>query len=216
LQIAAALDAENERYCREEGGESAPSGGVMTIKRCAWCGDHPLYIAYHDEEWGAPVHDDRRLFEMLILEGAQAGLNWLTILKKRASYRQAFDQFDPVLVAAYDEAKTAELLTNPGIVRNRLKVAAAVQNAKGFLAIQAEFGSFADYIWRFVDGRPRLNNWTSLAEIPAQTPESVAMSRELKRRGFNFVGPTICYAFMQAVGMVNDHTVDCFRHRQLM
>jgi DNA-3-methyladenine glycosylase I len=200
---------------RAESGAAAPGGGVVTIKRCAWCGDHPLYITYHDKEWGVPVYDDRGLFEMLILEGAQAGLNWLTILKKREGYRLAFDQFDPVCVAAYDAAKTGELLANPDIVRNRLKVTAAVQNAQGFLAIQAEFGSFAAYIWRFVDGRPRQNHWTSLAELPAQTPESAAMSRDLKRRGFNFVGPTICYAFMQAVGMVNDHTVDCFRHAQL-
>lgn len=181
--------------------------------RCAWCGEDPLYVAYHDEEWGVPVHDDRQLFEMLILEGAQAGLSWLTILKKRDHYRQAFDQFDPQRVAAYDQAKTAELLANPGIVRNRLKVAAAVQNARAFLAVQSEFGSFDTYIWRFVNGRTIQNRWQTLADVPAKTHESETMSRELVKRGFKFVGPTICYAFMQSVGMVNDHTVDCFRYQ---
>jgi DNA-3-methyladenine glycosylase I len=187
----------------------------MMLTRCAWCGDDPLYIAYHDEEWGVPVYDDRRLFEMLILEGAQAGLSWLTILRKRDGYRRAFAGFAPEQVAAYDEAKLAELLTDPGIVRNRLKVAAAVQNANAFLAAQAEFGSFAGYIWRFVDGRPLQNSWRTLADVPAQTSQSETMSRDLRRRGFKFVGPTICYAFMQAVGMVNDHTVDCFRYQPL-
>jgi DNA-3-methyladenine glycosylase I len=182
------------------------------LTRCAWCGTDPLYLAYHDEEWGVPVHDDRKLFEMLILEGTQAGLSWLTILRKRAHYRQVFDNFDPQPVAGYDAAKIAELLADPGIVRNRLKVEAAVQNAKAFMAAQDEFGTFAGYIWRFVDGRPRQNSWQSLADIPAQTAESQAMSRDLVKRGFKFVGPTICYAFMQAVGMVNDHTVDCFRY----
>jgi DNA-3-methyladenine glycosylase I len=179
---------------------------------CAWCGTDPLYVAYHDEEWGVPVYDDQKLFEMLILEGAQAGLSWLTILQKRAHYRQAFDNFDLQRVAGYDAARIAELLADPGIVRNRLKVEAAVQNAKAFLAVQDEFGTFAGYIWRFVDGRPIQNSWQSLADIPAQTAESQAMSRDLLKRGFKFVGPTICYAFMQAVGMVNDHTVDCFRY----
>jgi DNA-3-methyladenine glycosylase I len=181
--------------------------------RCEWCGDDPLYIDYHDNEWGIPVHDDRKLFEMLILEGAQAGLSWITILRKRENYCAAFDGFDPVKVAAYDEAKVAELLANPGIVRNRPKVNAAVQNARAFLAVQAEFGSFDAYIWQFVGGRPKINSWTRLADIPAQTPEAQAMSKDLKKRGFKFVGPTICYAFMQATGLVNDHVVDCFRYR---
>jgi DNA-3-methyladenine glycosylase I len=182
------------------------------LTRCAWCGTDPLYVAYHDEEWGVPVYDDHKLFEMLILEGAQAGLSWLTILRKREHYRRAFHNFDPQRVAGYDAAKIAELLADPGIVRNRLKVTAAVQNAGAFLAVQEEFGAFAAYIWRFVDGRPIQNSWQSLAAIPAQTAESQAMSRDLLKRGFKFVGPTICYAFMQAVGMVNDHTVDCFRY----
>jgi DNA-3-methyladenine glycosylase I len=184
----------------------------MMSTRCAWCGADPLYVAYHDEEWGVPVYDDHKLFEMLILEGAQAGLSWLTILRKRAHYRRAFAEFDPQRVANYDAAKIAELLADPGIVRNRLKVAAAVQNANAFLAVQQEFGSFADYIWRFTDGRPIQNSWQTVAGIPAQTAESQAMSRDLLSRGFKFVGPTICYAFMQGVGMVNDHTVDCFRY----
>jgi DNA-3-methyladenine glycosylase I len=170
------------------------------------------YIAYHDQEWGVPVHDDRRLFEMLCLEGAQAGLSWITILRKRENYRAAFDQFDPALVAAYDEAKQAELLQNPGIVRNRLKVRAFVRNAQAFLAVQQEFGSFDAYIWQFVGGAPMVNHWRSLAELPAQTPEAQAMSKDLSRRGFTFVGPTICYAYMQACGMVNDHVAGCFRH----
>lgn len=193
-----------------------PHSGLETAPiRCAWSGDDPLYTAYHDQEWGVPVHDDHHLFEMLILEGAQAGLSWLTILRKRENYRQAFDQFNPHKVAAYDAAQVAALLANPGIVRNRLKVAAAVQNAQAFLAVQAEFGSFDRYIWRFVGGRPRHNSWQHLADIPAQTAESEALSRDLRQRGFKFVGPTITYAFMQAVGMVNDHTVDCFRYHQL-
>jgi DNA-3-methyladenine glycosylase I len=182
------------------------------LTRCAWCGTDPLYLAYHDEEWGVPVYDDQKLFEMLILEGAQAGLSWLTILRKRDHYRQVFDNFDPQRAAGYDAAKIAELLADPGIVRNRLKVEAAVQNARAFLAVQDEFGTFAGYIWRFVNGRPVQNSWQSVAEIPVQTAESQAMSRDLVQRGFKFVGPTICYAFMQAVGMVNDHTVDCFRY----
>jgi DNA-3-methyladenine glycosylase I len=182
------------------------------LTRCVWCGADLLYLSYHDEEWGAPVHDDHHLFEMLILEGAQAGLSWLTILRKREHYRRVFDNFDPHQVANYDAAKIAELLADPGIVRNRLKIAAAVQNANAFMTVQAECGSFADYIWRFVGGRPIQNSWQTPAEIPAQTAESQAMSRDLLMRGFKFVGPTICYAFMQAVGMVNDHTVDCFRY----
>jgi DNA-3-methyladenine glycosylase I len=183
--------------------------------RCQWSTSDPLYIAYHDEEWGVPLHDDRALFEFLILEGAQAGLSWITILRKRQQYRAAFDGFDPARVAEYDERKQAELLANPGIVRNRQKIAAATRNAGAFLAIQAAFGSFDAYAWRFVDGRPKINAWRSLSEIPAQTPESEAMSKDLVKRGFTFVGPTICYAFMQATGMVNDHTVDCFRYAEV-
>jgi DNA-3-methyladenine glycosylase I len=183
--------------------------------RCEWAGSDPLSITYHDHEWGVPVHDDRRLFEMLILEGAQAGLSWITILKKRENYRQAFDNFEAAQIAAYDEGKVEQLLANPGIVRNRLKVAAAIQNARAFGAIRREFGAFAAYIWQFVDGPPLQNRRRSLADIPAQTPESEAMSKALRKRGFNFVGPTICYAFMQAVGMVNDHVVDCFRHDEV-
>ena len=186
----------------------------MAIKRCAWAGTDPRYIRYHDEEWGVPVHDDQFLFEFLILEGAQAGLSWSTILNKREHYREAFDRFDPVVVATYDEAKIESLLQDPGIVRNRRKVEAAITNARAVLAVKEEFGSFDRYIWRFVGGRTIQNAWTSIEEIPTQTPESIAMSKDLKRRGFKFVGPTICYAFMQAVGMVNDHTVDCFRYRE--
>jgi DNA-3-methyladenine glycosylase I len=183
--------------------------------RCAWPGEDPLYLQHHDEEWGVPVHDDRRLFEMLILEGAQAGLSWITILKRRENYRRAFDNFDPKVVAAYDEAKIQALLQDEGIIRNKLKVRGAVKNAQAFLDIQKEFGSFDNYIWGFVGGKPKVNRFRSLGEIPAQTPESEAMSKDLKKRGFTFVGPTICYAFMQAVGMVNDHTIDCFRYQEL-
>jgi DNA-3-methyladenine glycosylase I len=186
-----------------------------TLTRCAWVGDDPLYRAYHDHEWGVPVHDDNLLFEFLILEGAQAGLSWLTILRKRSGYRDAFAGFDPEVVARFDGAKVAELLANPGIVRNRLKVASAISNARAFLAVQQEFGSFDAYQWRFVDGRPICNTWKSIREVPASTPVSDAMSRDLKQRGFRFVGSTICYAHMQAVGMVNDHTVDCFRWREI-
>ena len=166
--------------------------------RCQWAGTDPLYVAYHDLEWGVPVHDDRTIFEFLILEGAQAGLSWSTILKKRDAYRAAFDNFNPAIVAAYGEAKVAELLANPGIVRNRAKIASAIKNAQAFLAVQQEFGSFDAYIWQFVGGRVKQNNWRSLSEIPASTPESEAMSKDLRKRGFNFVGPTICYAHMQA------------------
>jgi len=187
----------------------------MTAVRCAWVGTDLRYVRYHDEEWGVPVHDDRRLFEFLILEGAQAGLSWSTILNKRDHYSEVFDRFDPAVVASYDEAKIEALLSDPGIVRNRRKVEAAVGNARAFLAVKKEFGSFDSYIWHFVGGRPIHNAWSSIEEIPAQTPESVVMSKDLKKRGFKFVGPTICYAFMQAVGMVNDHTVDCFRYREL-
>ncbi len=187
----------------------------VMVTRCEWAGSEPLYVAYHDEEWGVPVHDERHLFEMLILEGAQAGLSWSTILNKREHYRQAFDNFEPAKVAGYDETKVAELLANPGIVRNRRKVEAAIQNAQAFLRVQQEFGSFDAYLWQFVDGRPKQNAWRSLAEIPAQTPESQALSKDLRQRGFSFVGPTICYAFMQAVGLVNDHVVGCFRYQEL-
>jgi DNA-3-methyladenine glycosylase I len=183
--------------------------------RCAWAGDDPLYIAYHDLEWGAPVHDDRMLFEFLILEGAQAGLSWSTILRKREGYRRAFAGFDPGRVARFDQDRVAELLADPGIVRNRRKVEAAIANACAFLRVQQEFGSFDAYIWGFVGPAPVQNRWQTLADLPAQTPVSQAMSRDLVRRGFRFVGPTICYAFMQAVGMVNDHVVDCFRHPEL-
>ncbi len=183
-------------------------------RRCPWAqGDG--YVAYHDQEWGVPVHDDRLLFEFLILEGAQAGLSWATILKKRENYRAAFDQFDPVKVAGYGARERKRLLADAGIVRNRLKIDSAIDNAKAFLEVQAEFGSFDRYIWQFVGGRPMLNRWKAMGEVPARTAESDAMSKDLKRRGFRFVGSTICYAFMQAVGMVNDHLVDCFRHREL-
>ncbi len=185
------------------------------IQRCAWAGSDPIYIAYHDHEWGVPVHNDRQLFEMLILEGAQAGLSWSTILNKRDNYRLAFDNFEPERVAGYGPAKVEELLSNAGIVRNRRKIEAAAQNARAFLSIQQEFGSFDAYLWCFVGGQPRQNQWASLAEVPPQTPESETLSKDLRRRGFNFVGPTICYAFMQAVGLVNDHVVDCFRYAEV-
>ncbi|UCF18471.1 MAG: DNA-3-methyladenine glycosylase I [Gemmatimonadota bacterium] len=185
------------------------------MKRCEWA-TTDLSIAYHDNEWGVPVHNDRTLFEFLVLEGAQAGLSWETILRKRESYRAAFDNFDSAIVATYDEKKSAQLLQNAGIVRNRLKIAAAIQNARAFLSVQEEFGSFDAYIWRFVGGVPRKNAWRALKELPARTPEAEAMSTDLRRRGFKFVGPTICYAFMQAVGMVNDHIVDCFRYDEVI
>ena len=185
------------------------------MNRCAWSERTPLERDYHDHEWGTPLHDDRRLFEFLILEGAQAGLAWVTILRKREAYRAAFAGFDPAVVAYFDAAKRAELLANPGLVRNRLKMDAAIANARAFLEVQAKFGSFDAYLWRFVEGQPRQQVWREFAEVPALSPESQALSRDLKQRGFNFVGPTICYAFMQAVGMVNDHTVDCFRWREL-
>lgn len=185
-----------------------------SIKRCQWAKSE-ADIAYHDSEWGVPVHDDRLLFEFLLLEGAQAGLSWSTILKKRENYRCAFDEFDFRRIARYNARKVKRLLAEPGIVRNRLKIAAAVQNAKAFLAVREEFGSFDAYIWRFVGGLPLQNRRKSFKEVPTHTPEADAMSKDLLRRGFKFVGPTICYAFMQAVGMVNDHTTDCFRHGQL-
>jgi DNA-3-methyladenine glycosylase I len=187
----------------------------MNRQRCAWAGNDELYRQYHDTEWGVPLHDDRALFEFLVLEGAQAGLSWITILRKRENYRAAFDGFDATRIAAYGANKIESLLKDAGIVRNRLKVAATVVNAQKFLDVQQEFGSFDSFIWSFVDGTPRQNRWGSHAEIPASTPESDAMSKELKRRGFKFVGSTICYALMQATGMVNDHTTDCFRHREL-
>ncbi|MFA6920590.1 MAG: DNA-3-methyladenine glycosylase I [Gallionella sp.] len=185
------------------------------LSRCAWAGNDALYRHYHDTEWGVPLHDDPRLFEFLILEGAQAGLSWITILKKRENYRVAFDHFDAMRIAAYDTNKIESLLQNAGIVRNRLKVQSAIANAQQFLHVQDEFGSFATFLWQFVDGVPVQNNWRSLSEVPASTRQSDAMSRELKRRGFKFVGTTICYALMQATGMVNDHTVNCFRHEEL-
>lgn len=189
-------------------------GGIGMRKRCAWAGTE-LSIAYHDAEWGVPLHDDRGLFEFLVLEGAQAGLSWETILKKRDNFRAALDKFDIRAVARYDGRKVQTLLRNPGIIRNRLKVQAAIANARAALAAQKEFGSLDAYLWQFVGGRSRVNRWRSLREVPARTAESEAMSRDLLRRGFRFVGPTICYAFMQAVGMVNDHTVDCFRYAQI-
>jgi len=182
--------------------------------RCGWA-KSDLMIRYHDEEWGTPVHDDRRLFEFLILEGAQAGLSWETILKKRENYRAAFDNFNASVVARYGQRRIRQLLADPGIVRNRLKINPAVQNARTLLAVQKEFGSFDAYVWRFVGGKPRVNAWRSLKQVPAHTPESDAMSKDLKQRRFGFVGSTICYAFMQATGMVNDHVVECFRHAQL-
>jgi DNA-3-methyladenine glycosylase I len=183
--------------------------------RCWWCGEDPLYVAYHDTEWGVPVHDERTLFEFLVLEGAQAGLSWITILRKRDAYRKAFGNFDVEKVARYDARKVESLLQNPGIVRNRLKVESAVKNAKAFIAVQEAFGSFDAYQWRFVDGKPIQNLWRGRKDIPARTAISDAFSKDLKKRGFSFVGSTIVYAHMQAVGMVNDHLVDCFRHRQL-
>ena len=184
-------------------------------RRCEWCGSNPLYVAYHDEEWGVPVHDDQRLFEMLVLEGAQAGLSWLTILKKREDYRKAFDAFDPERIAVYSEGEIERLLANPGIVRNRLKIESVIRNARGVLKIRKEFGSLDSFLWRYVDGIPRQNACTSMAELPTRTDQSDLMSKDLKQRGFNFVGPTICYAFMQAVGMVNDHVVGCFRRNEV-
>ena len=188
---------------------------MKAIKRCAWAGDDPPYVAYHDQEWGVPVHDDRRLFEFLILEGAQAGLSWSTILRKRDGYRRAFDQFAPQIVARYDKRKVAALMADSSIVRNRAKIESAIKNAKAFLDVQDEFGSFDKYQWRFVDGRPLQNRRRAMRDIPARTTTSDAMSRDLKARGFTFVGSTIVYAHMQATGMVNDHVVDCFRHREI-
>ena len=182
-------------------------------KRCSWAGDNPIYVAYHDEEWGVPVFDDRLLFEFLVLEGMQAGLSWLTILKKRDNFRKAFADFDPAKVARFTDKRVEKLMLDAGIIRNRAKINATVANAKVFLKIQKEYGSFADYIWGFVDGKPLVNACKSMGDIPAKTEESEAISKDLKKRGCNFVGPTIIYAHMQATGMVNDHTVDCFRYK---
>ena len=183
--------------------------------RCAWAGDLPIYQTYHDNEWGVPVRDDKILFEFILLEGAQAGLSWITVLKKRENYRRAFHGFDVKKIAAFDERKIAALLEDPGIIRNRLKVHAAVSNAKRFMEIQAEFGSFAAYVWEFVGGEPIVNSWVSMDEVPATTAESDALSKDLVKRGFKFMGSTICYAHMQATGLVNDHITSCFRHREL-
>lgn len=188
---------------------------MIDLMRCPWAGTDPQYILYHDTEWGVPVHDDRRLFEFLILEGAQAGLSWITILRKRDNYRRAFHDFDPLIVSGFDSDKIGSLLEDAGIVRNRLKIDAAVGNAREFLRVQEEFGSFDTYVWNFVGGQAIRNSWESLRQIPAETAESRSLSKDLKRRGFKFVGPTITYAFMQAIGMVNDHIVSCFRHTEL-
>ena len=186
------------------------------LTRCSWAGtSNPLMLEYHDREWGVPVHDDRRHFEFLVLEAAQAGLSWSVVLNKRDGYRRAFSQFDPVKVARYTTRRVDKLVADPAIIRNRMKIEAAVRNARAFLAVQDEFGSFDAYCWRFVDGRPRRNRWRMTSEIPATSAESDAFSRDLKRRGFSFVGSTVIYAHMQAVGMVNDHLVGCFRHRQV-
>jgi DNA-3-methyladenine glycosylase I len=189
---------------------------VNERERCPWCDSDPRYVAYHDHEWGVPVRDDRTLFEFLVLEGAQAGLAWSTILNKRDGYRRLYDGFDPDTVAGYDDAKLAELLRDPAIVRNRAKIAASISNARAFLDVQGEFGSFSDYIWRFVDGTPIQNAWRTLDELPAVTPLAETISKDLKRRGFRFVGPTIVYAHMQATGMVNDHLVSCFRYPEIV
>ena len=184
----------------------------MKRQRCRWVTDDPLYIAYHDHEWGRPVYDDRKLFEMLTLEGAQAGLSWLTILKRREHYRQAFDRFDPEKICKYGPDQLNKLFTNEGIIRNRLKIRSVVTNAKAFLHIQAEYGTFCKYIWQFVGGKPLLNHWNTAEDVPSSTEQSERMSKDLKKHGFKFVGPTICYAFMQATGMVNDHVLNCFKH----
>ncbi len=189
---------------------------TATDKRCAWASaDEPLLLQYHDREWGVPVHSDRKHFEVLVLSGAQAGLNWSLVLKKRDGYRRAFDKFDPEKVARYSERKIQDLASDPEIIRNRMKIEAAVRNARAFLKIQEEFGDFDSYCWRFLGGRPKLNRWKTMRQIPATSPESDAFSKDLKRRGFSFVGPTVVYAYMQAVGMVNDHLVDCFRYREI-
>jgi DNA-3-methyladenine glycosylase I len=185
------------------------------VNRCGWCGKDEAYVKYHDEEWGVPVYDDRKLFEMLILEGAQAGLSWITILKRRDSYREAYDNFDPVKISQWNDDKIEALLLNPGIIRNRLKVESARINAKAFLKTVKEFGSFSEFVWSFAGGEPTTNSWESIDQVPAKTEESDRMSRELKKRGFKFTGSTICYAYMQSVGMVNDHIKTCFRHSEI-
>ena len=185
------------------------------VKRCEWAGSDPLYHQYHDTEWGVPLHDERQLFEFLVLEGAQAGLSWITVLKKRPAYRQAFDGFDYAKVARYGDREVARLLENPGIIRNRLKIESAIRNARAFIKVREDFGSFDRYIWDFVDGKPIQNRWRSMRELPASTPLAEKISKDLKKRGFNFVGPTIVYAHMQATGMVNDHITDCFRHQEV-
>jgi len=195
--------------------EISESRRQIMPERCGWSLGSQLYLEYHDKEWGVPVHDERHLFEMLVLEGAQAGLSWSTILNKREGYRQAFDYFEPGLVARYDERKFADLMANPAIVRNRLKVSAAIENARAFLEIQSRYGSFDAYIWQFVDGQQIQNSWSALSVVPATTPHSDAMSKALRKAGFRFVGSTICYAFMQAVGMVNDHVSTCFRWEEI-
>jgi DNA-3-methyladenine glycosylase I len=202
-----------EEVPRDAAGAQAPA--LSSAQRCSWCGSDPLYVAYHDVEWGVPSHDDRHLFEMLVLEGAQAGLSWITILRKRENYRAAFAGFDPGRVARYDGRKVEHLLQDEGLVRNRLKIEGTVRNARAFLDLQREFGSFARYAWAFVGDAPVQNAWRDLSEVPAKTAQSDAMSKDLRRRGFTFVGSTILYAFMQAVGMVNDHVVTCFRHAPL-
>ncbi len=189
---------------------------MLKKQRCEWCGELPIYVKYHDEEWGIPIHNDNKLFEMLILEGAQAGLSWLTVLKKREHYKKVFDNFDVCKIEKYNQVKFTELLNDAGIIRNKLKITSAIKNAKAFIKIQNEFGSFDKYIWEFVNNKPIINIFTSLNEIPAKTEISDLMSKDLKKYGFNFVGSTICYAFMHAVGMVNDHTVNCFRYKELL
>lgn len=186
----------------------------MTTKRCGWCGDDPLYQQYHDQEWGVPCFDDSTLFEFLLLEGAQAGLSWITVLRKREHYRRAYDQFNPEKIARYSPGKVEQLLQNPGIIRNRLKVNSAVRNARAYLETVQRHGTFSNYIWQFVDGEPIQNRWRKLQQVPACTPQSDAMSKQLKKDGFNFVGSTICYAYMQSMGMANDHLIECFRHEE--
>jgi DNA-3-methyladenine glycosylase I len=188
----------------------------MLIKRCGWVTDDPLYIKYHDEEWGVPLHDDRKLFEFIVLESAQAGLSWITILKKRENYRKAFDDFDPVKIARYDEEKIEELMNNKGIIRNRRKIEATINNARAFLDVQEKYGSFDEYLWQFVDGEPIINVWKDISEIPAKTELSEKISKDMKKRGFKFLGPIVIYSHMQAVGMVNDHTINCFRYNEII
>jgi len=182
--------------------------------RCRWAGNDPIYIDYHDHEWGVPVHEDQKLFEMLSLGGAQAGLSWITILKRRGNFRQAFDNFDPQVISKYDTSKVEALLQNEGIIRNKLKINSVITNARAFIKVQAQFGTFDNYIWQFVDGKPNINNWEVVGQVPATTEVSEKMSKDLKKHGFKFVGPTICYAFMQTIGMVNDHTKDCFKYQK--